>query len=110
MSIWVVSVWVKDSLGYDSLGNVVAPEFWRQICYNLVGVVVGGVDNPARTGVALHGLFLDELNTPQEHFGPAGGLKTHHAPLFGSCDRPIKMPALSPNAQKLCVPNIIRVT
>ena len=71
---------------------------------------MGGDDNPARTGVALHGLILDELNTPRALFSPAGGLKTHHAPLFGSCDRSIKMPALSPNAQKLCVPNIIRVT
>ena len=50
-------------------------------------MVVGGVDNPARTGVALHGLFLDELNTPQEHSGPAGGLKTHPTLLFVSCDK-----------------------
>ena len=47
---------------------VVAANFWRQISYYLVGVVVGGVDNPARTGVALHVLILDELNTPREHF------------------------------------------
>ena len=55
-------------------------------------------------------LFLDELKTSRAPISPAGGLKTHHAPLFGSCDRLINMPALSPNAQKLCVSNIIRVT
>ena len=61
-------------------------EFWRQICFNLAGVAVGGDANPARTGVALHGFILDELKTPRALFSPAGGLKTHHAPLFGSCD------------------------
>ena len=81
------------------------------MCYNLAVVVVGGVDNPVRTGVAPHVLILDELNTPPGAFsGPAGGLKTHHTPLSVSCDKSIKMPALAPNAKKLCVANIIRVT
>ena len=81
------------------------------MCYNLSVVVVGGVDNPVRTGVAPHVLILDELNPPPGAFsGPAGGLKTHHTPLSVSRDKSIKMPALAPNAQKLCVDNIILVT
>ena len=62
-------------------------EFWRQICYNLAVVVVGGVDNPARAGVSPHGLILDELNTPQEHSGPASGLKTQPILIVVSCDK-----------------------
>ena len=66
--------------------------------------------NPAKTDLALHGFILDELKALWALFSPGGGLKTHLAPLFGSCERPIKMPALAPNAQKLCVANVMLAT
>ena len=53
---------------------------------------------------------MDELKAPWALSRPGGGLKTDLAPLFGSCERTIKMPALAPNAEKLCVANIMLVT
>ena len=47
---------------------------------------MGGDANPARTDLALHGFILDELKAPWALFSPVGGLKTHLAPLSGSCD------------------------
>ena len=47
---------------------------------------MGGEANPARTDLALHGFILDELKAPWALFSPVGGLKTHLAPLSGSCD------------------------
>ena len=53
---------------------------------------------------------MDELKAPWALFRPGGGLKTDLAPLFFSCGRITKMPALAPNAEKLCVANIMLVT
>ena len=42
--------------------------------------------------------------------GSAGGLKAHHAPLFISCDKSLKMPVAGPSLKKLNLENIFLVT